>query len=268
MTDAGLQFWNERANLGVLAGTNDFMLTEIEHKFILSMVRPGSRVLDLGCGNGMTLIRLAKENGCEGAGLDFSERMVDVARESIAREGLSSKLSISHMSLPPVPDDIGKFDYVISQRCLINLKTVEDQKAAVHGVEKLLHSGGTYLMIECSNDGGNATNTLRERLGLEPMNAPWHNLFFNNADVESWQTDRFKIKELRHISSTYHFLSRVVYAAVAVQTGEELKYDSDINKVALRLPQEIGDFGPVKCWVWKKIMGGLMPDQDRMFLKL
>jgi len=262
--DPGLEFWNSRAELGILAGTNDFMLTEIEHRFILSMVRPGSNVLDLGCGNGMTLIRLAKENGCRGMGIDFSEKMVEVAREAVAREGLSDRLSISHVAVPPIPDQIGKFDYVISQRCFINLKTVDEQKAAVQGVEKLLRSDGVYLMIECSNDGGNATNELRERLGLEPLAAPWHNLFFNNADVQSWQTERFRIKELRHISSTYHFLSRVVYAALAAEKGEELKYDSEINKLSLKLPQETGIFGPVKCWVWKKLMSGLDETQTHL----
>ena len=56
MTDAEkknkkiLNFWNDRASLGELAGTNDFMLTRIEQDFIESIVPPNTRVLDIGCG--------------------------------------------------------------------------------------------------------------------------------------------------------------------------------------------------------------------------
>jgi hypothetical protein len=47
-------------------------------------------------------------------------------------------------------------------------------------------------------------------------------------------------------------LSRVVYAKLAEKSGEELRYDSDINMLAAQLPQEIGEFGPVKACIWRK----------------
>ena len=59
-------------SLGVTAGTNDFMLTKIEQNFIAGMVPSQSRVLDIGCGNGTSLIKLAQENGCIGVGLDYA----------------------------------------------------------------------------------------------------------------------------------------------------------------------------------------------------
>ncbi len=207
MTDSIRDFWNERASLGVTAGTNDFMLTKIEQNFIAGMVPSQSRVLDIGCGNGTSLIRLAQENGCIGVGLDYAELMVNVARQMVIENGLQGKIEIHHRTIPPVPNEWGRFDVVLSNRCLINLRTVDEQKQAVQSVAPLLRKGGTYLMIECSVEGSEITNALREGLGLQRIEAPWHNLFMKNADVESWQTDNFYIEMLLHISSTYHFLS-------------------------------------------------------------
>lgn len=250
--DPLLEFWNQRASLGVTAGTNDFMITEIEQRFIADLVPPGSRVLDIGCGNANSLIKLASERDCTGVGIDFADKMVEQSKKFITERRLDERLSVFHRSVPPVPTDFGTFDVVISNRALINLRTADEQRRAIQSVPAVLRLGGSYLMIECSMEGGERTNALRRHLGMAPIDPPWHNLFFREADVESWQTAEFTVEKLLHISSLYHLLSRVVYAKLAEMKGEELKYDSDINKIALLLPQQIGDFGPVKAWVWRK----------------
>src|SRR5688500_16959152 len=45
LSDPVKEFWNQRATFGVTAGTNDFMLTEIEQKFIASEVPNSARVM-------------------------------------------------------------------------------------------------------------------------------------------------------------------------------------------------------------------------------
>jgi SAM-dependent methyltransferase len=247
-----LRFWNERSTLGQLAGTNDFVLTEIEQRFLVDFVPTGACVLDIGCGNGGSLIRMAKEKGIAGIGLDFSDEMVKTAREAVQAEGLGERISIHHRSVPPVAAEWGKLPIVFSQRCLINLKTVEAQREAVLSVAEVLEPGGIYIMLECFNEGSEETNLLRLRLGLETMHAPWHNRFFDLHQVKSWSSPQFYVERVVHISSTYHFLSRVVYAALAQKSGEQLRYDSDINLLAKELPQEIGEFGPVKACIWRK----------------
>jgi hypothetical protein len=71
-------------------------------------------------------------------------------------------------------------------------------------------------------------------------------------EVKGWSSPQFYLERVVHISSTYHFLSRVVYAALARDSGEALQYDSKINLLARDLPQEIGEFGPVKACIWRK----------------
>jgi SAM-dependent methyltransferase len=247
-----LEFWNNRASLGTIAGTNDFILTGLEQKFLFDSVPAGVRVLDIGCGNGGSLIQLATNKACTGVGFDFSDKMVDVAKRAVADANLQGRIEVHHRSIPPVPAEWGKFTLAYSQRCLINLDSVELQKEAVLSVANVLESGGIYIMMECFNEGGEETNLLRRRLGLEPLTAPWHNLFFNLSNVKSWSSPEFYVERVVHISSTYHFLSRVVYAKLAEASGEALRYDSAINLVAAQLPQEIGEFGPVKACIWRK----------------
>lgn len=245
-------FWDERATLGALAGTNDFVLTEIEQRFLTDYMPKGSRVLDIGCGNGGSLVRLARDKECSGVGFDFSEKMVEIAQESIEGNRLGDRVSLHHRNVPPIPNEWGDFNIAYSQRCLINLQSVALQKQAVLSVEDVLEPGGAYVMLECFNEGAEETNLLRRRLGLDAMNAPWHNLFFNLHEVKSWSSPSFYVEKVVHISSTYHFLSRVVYAKLAAQSGEQLRYDSDINLLAAKLPQEFGEFGPVKACIWRK----------------
>ena len=250
--DTILKFWDERAALGDLAGTNDFVLTGIEQSFLLDIIPRGSRVLDIGCGNGGSLIKLIEQKGCTGVGIDFSDEMVNLAKQASLSLGLSERVEWHRRGVPPVPNEWSQFDIVYSQRCLINLTSVEQQKEAVLSVKDTLKSGGTYIMMECFMEGAEETNLLRRRLGLLAMAAPWHNLFFHLHEVKSWSTPSFYLEKVVHVSSTYHFLSRVVNAKLSADSGEALRYDSAINLLAAQLPQELGEFGPVKACIWRK----------------
>jgi ubiquinone/menaquinone biosynthesis C-methylase UbiE len=243
------EFWDDRAKLGDTAGSNDFMLKKVETDFILRHLPRGGRVLDIGCGNGDTLIKAHKDLGVTGMGLDFSSQMIAVAQQSAKNY---KDLSFQSADVRSLPKDIGQFDAVYVQRCLINLNSLEEQKKAFESIMSLVKPGGIFIMVECTIDGQNETNALRDQLGIEKMEIPWHNLFFYRTDVESWQTKDYYVEHFDHISSTYHFLSRVVYAYLGEAGGGELKYDSEINKLALLLPPNIGEFGPVKGWIWRK----------------
>jgi len=226
------EFWDQRASLGNIAGTNDFILTSIEQRFLLNYIKRNSRVLDAGCGNGSSLIKLVTENECCGVGIDFSDKMIETASAEAAKLNMTEKIEWCQHELPPVPNQWGEFDIVYSQRSLINLATTELQKQAVLSVADSLKLGGEYLMIECFNDGAEETNKLRESLGLDLMEAPWHNLFFNLEEVKSWSVEDFYVDRIVHLSSLYHLLSRVIYAKLANDSGEELVYDSKINLLA------------------------------------
>lgn len=247
-----LEFWNERAQHGDNAGTNDVMLKELEERALVARIPTNAHILDIGCGNGSTLIRLAKEKSCSGVGLDYAERLVELARQRAREAGAESNLKFSSGSVLNLMPELGRFDHIITQRCLINLETKAEQEQAFHSIVDRLSNVGLYYMIESFNDGNRALNTLRQNLGLEPMAAPWHNLFFEIPEVLAWEHSYpVTVQEVAHFASTYYFLSRVVYAKLASKQNEELRYDSEINRLSLDLPP-MGEFGATKLIVWRK----------------
>lgn len=72
--DTILKFRDERASLGHLAGTNDFVLTGIEQSFLLNNIQNSLRILAIGCGNGSSLMKLIDQKGCTGVGSIFQVR--------------------------------------------------------------------------------------------------------------------------------------------------------------------------------------------------
>lgn len=57
---------------------------------------PGSSVLDLGCGSGWTTLLLARA-GYDAVGADISGRMIEIARERAALDGLSAGFVVADM---------------------------------------------------------------------------------------------------------------------------------------------------------------------------
>ncbi|HBG27361.1 MAG: hypothetical protein A2Y10_18840 [Planctomycetes bacterium GWF2_41_51] len=245
------KFWDERAGFGGVSGTNDYLLKNLELDVLRKRIPDKSKILDVGCGNGETLITLVKEKNCSGVGIDFSPKMVELAKGNAVKAGLQENLQFVEGALEQIPGEIGLFDSIITERSLINLDSEEKQYKAFLGIMSHLKTKGRYYMIESCIEGLERTNELRISLGLEAMAPPWHNLFFKEGIVAKWADDKYVLEEVFPFSSTYHFLSRVVYAKIAHDKKEELRYDSDINLVSCKLPP-IGNFGPVRLWQWLK----------------
>ncbi|MEI7635909.1 MAG: class I SAM-dependent methyltransferase [Syntrophus sp. (in: bacteria)] len=250
-------FWDSRAHLGHTSGSNDFILKDLETAAILDSIKPASSILDVGCGNGKTLITLALQKGCRGTGVDFSFETIALANQHKKDAGLGDDLLFKVAQIPGGLWDTGRFDYALSQRCLVNLTTAEDQQQAFTEIMSQVLPGGYYLMIEDSRQGLDSLNDLRSRLNLDPIPVPWHNLFLNEEKIATWETDEFRlVEEPRPMASTYYFLSRVIYAKIATDQGlkpEDMRYDSEINLLAYRLPQNLGNLGAPKMWLWQRI---------------
>jgi len=153
--------------------------------------------------------------------------------------------------VPGLRKDLGLFDIALTERCLINLDDVKSQEAGFRDIMSHVKPGGVFLMIEDSHDGLARMNEMRAKLDLESIPAPWHNVFFHEAEVAAWADDQHVLEEFVPFTSTYYFLSRVVYARLARDKNETLRYDSEINMLAPRLPS-IGDLGAVRLWVWRR----------------
>lgn len=78
-----------------------------DHVFITEMVTTGSRVLDVGCGDGALLRLLADEKGVDGRGMELSREKVNAC----VAQGLSVVQGDADVDLDDYPD--AAFDYAI-----------------------------------------------------------------------------------------------------------------------------------------------------------
>ncbi len=140
---------------------------ELRHdlRLIADMIEPGSRVLDIGCGDGALLAYLAREKGVDGRGIELSQSGVNAC----VRHGLSVIQGDADHDLPAYPDHA--FDVVVLSR------TLQATHRPLHVVEELLRIGRRAI-VSFPNFG-----FWRIRLGLlfrgrmpvsELLNHPWH----------------------------------------------------------------------------------------------
>jgi cyclopropane-fatty-acyl-phospholipid synthase len=104
-------------------------------------LRPGDRLLDIGCGWGALLIHAAKHHGAIGHGVTLSPAQRDLAIERIAEAGLSDQITID---LKPYEELEGPYDKISS------IGMFEHVGFPRHGqyfssVSRLLKPGGLYL---------------------------------------------------------------------------------------------------------------------------
>jgi len=101
-------------------------------------VRPGERVLDLGCGRGAALLPLARAAGATGTalGLDLAPRMVELTARD-ARDLPQVEVRVGDASAPDVPAQA----YDVVSCCLV-LFFLPDPAAAVRAWVPALARGG------------------------------------------------------------------------------------------------------------------------------
>jgi len=251
-TDGVREFWNRRAGLGKWAGTQDLIAKELELKTIVEFVHPGMRVLDAGCGNGITAIELARRFRVEITAIDYAKEMVEAARQIATTVPLTGTIEFQEGDVTNLVNLRGDFDLIYTERVLINLADWPAQKKAVEELTGLLCVGGRYVMLENSQDGLEKINDLRRQVDLDPVVPPWHNRYLRDSELAELSLPGVTCEKIIYHSSTYYFLSRVVNASLAAREGKQPEYDSPINELALHLPA-IGDLGQGRTWVWKRV---------------
>ncbi|KAH8921907.1 ubiE/COQ5 methyltransferase [Atractiella rhizophila] len=104
----------EGANMGLSCG----------NPVTLANIQPGEIIVDLGSGAGIDAFLAADKVGSSGKviGVDFSQHMIDRARQNASKRGYQSNIEFKHAPITNLPVDDNSVDCILSN-CVINLVT-------------------------------------------------------------------------------------------------------------------------------------------------
>ena len=113
-----------------------------DHKVIVELVKPNSKVLDLGCGDGTLLSLLFEQKGCHGTGIEIDEKGI--------YQCVAKGLTVSHGDIDSGLADFSnkRFDYVILNESLqqvlnprrVILESLRVGKKVIAGIPNFCHS--------------------------------------------------------------------------------------------------------------------------------
>jgi len=117
---------------------------KLDHVLTKIMLKPGERLLDIGCGWGALAIRAAEKFGAQVVGVTLSKKQCELARERVARAGLTERIDIRLQDYRDLGADEGHFDKITSIGMFehVGLKHLPEYFGRI---QSLLKDGGLAL---------------------------------------------------------------------------------------------------------------------------
>ena len=112
----------------------------------LCQPKPGTRVLDAGCGPGITSCWIASQYGSEVVGVDISPVMINSATRKAEKLELTGKVRFQLGDIMDLPFSEGYFDLVIAESILTPLPG--DKSLALKELGRVLCPGGLLAINE------------------------------------------------------------------------------------------------------------------------
>ena len=144
-----------------------------------------TRVLEVACNMGTTMIALAETHGCRITGLDMNPAALEKARANIEKNGLGDVIDVVEGNAMALPFSDASFDVVINEAMLTMLPR-ENKKKAVAEYFRVLKPGGILLThdVALRTDSEEAAAELRAgisraiNVNVDPLpQTLWEELF-------------------------------------------------------------------------------------------
>ena len=166
-----------------------------------------SYMLDVGCGNGNTVLWLALRTACRVVGIDLSLDRVENAQAALAKHN-NLRVEFRHGSATKIPYDDNEFTHVWSQATLYH---VHNRKQALKEIYRVLQPGGTFIFddlvtpVAIDKLSPFADKYVYQRMLFKP-------LFSGASYAEFLQEVGFKVLEKedlsRHLKKSYELLAQ------------------------------------------------------------
>jgi SAM-dependent methyltransferase len=122
-------------------------------------VGPGQRVLEIGCGTGQTLARLASSHRVTLVGVDRMSPMLETARCRISLGGLAGRVSLARADAARLPFEEGAFDRVYMESVL-GFQPPDRARLLLAEVRRVLRPSGRFVANEAVWRAGTSPETV------------------------------------------------------------------------------------------------------------
>lgn len=143
------------------------------HDFFVERVRPGERVLDVGCGKGELAHDLVERGGATVTGIDVSRESLEFARSRFASERLELVEADALEWTPPEP-----FDVVVLSNVL---EHVEERVAFLRRLREV--TGARRFLLRVPVLERDWAVVLRRELGLPYFSDPGHHTEYSEEQL-------------------------------------------------------------------------------------
>jgi ubiquinone/menaquinone biosynthesis C-methylase UbiE len=113
----------------------------------MAKIKPGDKVLDVGCGTGNLTLTASKYVGASGSafGIDASPEMIEVARKKATRRGSGTTFDVGLIEKITFPDNT--FDAVISRLVMHHLPD-DLKRRGFAEILRVLKPGGCFFLAD------------------------------------------------------------------------------------------------------------------------
>ncbi len=229
-------------------------------------LRPGDRVLDVGCGSGVLLPALGElvTPGGEVIGLDYAQPLLDAARERLEGTSTAAVVTLVQGDAHQLPFEDAAFDAAHVERVLIHL---EDADKALREIRRVVRPGGWVVAAEPDAAGiridhpadPEAMALIAER-DTAAIRNPGMGLELNRRLAKAGLVDR-RIEVFTELDRSYHPISAAGDrdAADALVADGELGRDrADAAIAYLEGASERGEYAWIGSMV---VVAGRVPDE-------
>jgi cyclopropane-fatty-acyl-phospholipid synthase len=152
-----------------LSGDEDLDAAQINKMNKIAAIcgmKPGNRLLDIGCGWSGPLMYFAEHYGCEATGLTVSEVQRDFAIQAAKRRGLAQRVRIDVCDVLDASFAEESFDQVIFLESIIHMHDKHKIFAFCH---RILKPGGFLFVQESCYDKNSLTGKYRNDRGFRAV---------------------------------------------------------------------------------------------------
>ena len=197
-------------------------------------LRPGMRLLDVGCGWGGMVLHAAANHGVRAVGVTLSRRQAEWAEKAVAEAGLADRVEIRYQDYRDVRD--GPFD-AISSIGMFEHVGLSQLRVYSGGLRRLLRAGGRLLNHGVARPPNAGRTRFQPNSFIDRYVFPDGELHEVGSVVSTMQGAGF---EVRHVESLREHYALTLRAWVS---NLEASWDEAVAEV-----------GPSRARVWRLYM--------------